>query len=191
MPESTAVLTANNMLRDVLSVGGALSPVECAAIIQAHDTGPVQTGQVGVSGETRKSRKSTIRWLKDDPATKWLYARVTAIFQSVNEKYQFDLRGFADAIQLAHYELGDYYDWHMDIGKGQSSLRKISLSIQLSDPATYDGGDLEFFGMPEFQCPRGQGTAITFPTFLPHRVTPVTRGTRLSLVAWISGPPFR
>ena len=113
------------------------------------------------------------------------------LFQGVNKNYGFDIRGFGDALQVARYTEGDYYDWHMDIGKGNSSTRKISISIQLSDPADYEGGDLEFFGMADFQPPRGLGTAIAFPTFLAHRVKPVTRGVRLSLVTWIAGPPFR
>ena len=72
------------------------------------------------------------------------------------------------------------------------SKRKLSLSVQLTDPADYDGGDLEFVNHlgneDEF---RKQGSIIVFPSYLSHRVTTVTRGARRSMIAWVFGPPFR
>jgi PKHD-type hydroxylase len=79
----------------------------------------------------------------------------------------------------------------MDIGTGAMSQRKLSLTLQLSPPEAYEGGGLEFFGAGELSVSRLQGTLIAFPSFLHHRVTPITRGKRESLVMWWHGPAFR
>jgi PKHD-type hydroxylase len=80
----------------------------------------------------------------------------------------------------------------MDIGHGSGSLRKISVVIQLSDPTEYEGGELQVMNgeEPYRVCNKEKGSLIMFPSFLLHRVTPVTKGCRRSLVLWISGPPF-
>jgi PKHD-type hydroxylase len=84
-----------------------------------------------------------------------------------------------------------FYDWHTDFS-GFRPLRKISISIQLARPEDYEGGDLEllFANQPE-SLEKTRGTFIAFPSFVLHRVTPVTRGTRWSLVAWILGTRWR
>ena len=84
------------------------------------------------------------------------------------------------------------YDWHIDLGTGRFSRRKISLSVQLSVASAYEGGELEFHisGLDREKM-RQQGALIAFPSFLEHRVTPVTQGVRFSLVAWVDGPPYR
>ncbi len=70
--------------------------------------------------------------------------------------------------------------------------RKLSLSLQLSDPARYQGCDLELsYGDGVQQAPRSRGTVIAFPSYVLHRVTPIASGTRKSLVIWASGPDFR
>ncbi|MGB0178111.1 MAG: 2OG-Fe(II) oxygenase, partial [Owenweeksia sp.] len=83
-------------------------------------------------------------------------------------------------------------DWHMDFGAGEISHRKLSMTVQLSDPADYEGGDLEFMiNQKVVTAPRTRGTVIVFPSFILHRVTPVTKGVRHSVVGWVSGTPFR
>jgi len=108
----------------------------------------------------------------------------------VNQRYKFQLTGFRERFQLASYTGKGHFDWHSDLGRSETSTRKMSLSVQLSDPATYEGGGLEFFGQDKLILPRAIGTVIVFPSFLIHRVTPVMRGTRLSLVAWVHGAAF-
>ena len=96
-------------------------------------------------------------------------------------------------IQLARYDGTDqgFYDWHTDFA-GFRPLRKISVSIQLSRSEDYEGGDLELlFGNQAEAMDRTRGAFIAFPSFVLHRVTPVTRGTRWSLVAWILGNRWR
>jgi PKHD-type hydroxylase len=117
--------------------------------------------------------------------------RLGSLISRANQHYRFELRGFLESIQVAQYGAADFFDWHIDLGRGHASLRKVSITIQLSDPGEYDGGELEFQGMAGVRQPRTQGTGILFPSFLGHRVTTITRGTRYSMVAWASGSPFK
>jgi PKHD-type hydroxylase len=131
-----------------------------------------------------------VRWLPHTNDSAWLYDRMSGLLQQLNERFwRFELTDL-EPLQLARYPVGGAYDWHVDLGPGRASLRKLSVSIQLSPPDTYDGGDLEF---PDVVGPvtRAQGSAIVFPSHLRHRVTAVTRGERWSVVGWFVGPPFR
>jgi PKHD-type hydroxylase len=135
-------------------------------------------------------RKSRVTWLYRELRSKWIFDRIDDVVREVNQTYRFDLSGY-NLIQIARYSEGNYYDWHLDIGKKSSSTRKLSITVQLSDPADYDGGELELFSFTRKKPTRNIGSIIVFPSFLTHRVAPVTRGVRWSLVAWVNGPPFR
>jgi PKHD-type hydroxylase len=99
---------------------------------------------------------------------------------------------YLEPIQIGKYSEGSFYDWHNDLipDKNHEEQRKLSLSLVLSDPSDYEGGDLEFRGANE-QPKIGQGNIIVFPSLVDHRVTPVTKGTRYSVVAWMNGPAFK
>lgn len=103
--------------------------------------------------------------------------------------WNFDITEI-EQIQLGEYEVGGHYDWHIDgsAPNNNNIQRKLSMSILLNDENSFDGGKFEFKDMtPKFK----QGSVLVFPSFLEHRVTSVTRGTRYSMVAWVSGPAFR
>lgn len=139
----------------------------------------------------RISRTAALTFM---PETKWLYDRMQLVIWEVNQKfYQFDLQGFAEPFQYATYhgtESG-HYTWHLDWGSNRLH-RKLSASIQLTDPSQYEGCDLQFHGLREIEtAPRARGTVIVFPSFIQHRVTPCTYGTRKAIVVWASGPQFR
>ena len=108
----------------------------------------------------------------------------------INQTYRFELYGFFEGAQIATYTEGGHYKWHIDVGSELSSNRKLSVTVQLTDPTEYEGGGLEFMNVDQ-TVSRAIGSLIVFPSFLMHRVVPVTRGTRQSMVTWISGPPFR
>lgn len=154
----------------------------------------VRSENTEVDLESRNSKNS---WIPATPKSGWLYDRVSGIIRSVNsDRYNFDLWGFTEHLQYTVYEEGQYYDWHYDsIGSGKyvTSPRKLSFSIQLSDPDTYEGGDLIFkTGRTDSEpAIKTQGHVIIFPSYLLHKVTPVTKGTRKSLVGWVSGPAFK
>lgn len=124
----------------------------------------------------------------------WPFNKVMEFALYANkEKYKFNINGFLsnDFPILTKYEIGGHYNWHIDTGNNYSN-RKLSFSIQLSDSEDYEGGDLEFLNSVTKKSDlRKKGSIIIFPSFLTHRVTPVTKGTRLSLVGWIHGETYK
>lgn len=147
----------------------------------------------GTETENDELRKSSVMFLEDEPATNWIYQKLAAMAMEINNtRFWFDLLGFNQHLQLTNYTVGDHFNWHQDFGAGEISDRKLSLTVQLSDPDEYEGGDLEFMvNHNVVKAPRVKGTIIIFPSFILHRVTPITKGTRKSIVGWVSGPPFR
>jgi len=87
--------------------------------------------------------------------------------------------------------VGDFYDWHLDIGKTDTSSRKLSVSVQLSDPEGYEGGELLLRDYANESPVKEIGSVIVFPSYLSHRVSKILTGERWSLVAWVHGPPYR
>jgi len=153
---------------------------------------PMKSGTAG--GKVREGyRKSKICWLPKNEETLWLYEKIGELVKKANKIWKFDLTGFGEEFQFGEYNSEDKgsYDWHLDLGP-ESIWRKISLSIQLTDPETYEGGELQFHKSQNIvNAPKEKGTIILFPSYLCHRVTPVTKGVRHSLVTWITGPPYR
>lgn len=141
----------------------------------------------GVNLEYRRSR---VAWLTgNEKITQALipYAQEAANVMGI------DINSACE-IQFTEYlaSEGGKYDWHHDVDWNSNALfdRKLSVTVQLSDPSDYDGGDFQF---AEVENPDGKaiGSVLVFPSYLQHRVFPVTRGTRRSLVAWFSGPRWR
>lgn len=146
-----------------------------------------------VSG--RVWRKSTLVFLPKTPSLMWVYKRIGEFIKEMNDThYHFDLYGMMEDLQYGEYDSSyeGFYDWHMDLGKGHINKRKISISIQLSHKEEYEGGELQFqIGRSIETAPQERGTGIVFPSFFCHKVSPVTKGIRKSLVLWISGPTFK
>jgi len=116
------------------------------------------------------------------------------VFKVNTATFRFHLDGYdeRDVPNVLKYsaDRGDHYVWHTDLIPGDA-VRKLSFTIQLSDPSEYDGGDLEFSPGTTDPNIRKQGMMTIFPSYATHRVTPVTRGTRYAIVGWIYGPEFR
>ena len=145
-------------------------------------------------GNTDKFRKSNIKWLPFDSKWEWVIDKIMSQVTEANKTiWNFDLKSIIDNIQYTEYEgNGGHYDWHLDIGPGSISHRKISITIQLSDPEEYVGGDLQIMtGSEHTTVPRGKGTVVVFPSFLLHRVVPLTSGNRKSLVLWVGGGQYK
>lgn len=169
---------------------GLFSPPECEKIISYFD--PEKSEEAGVQAEGKivpTTRKSRVTWLYPQPDRKWLWEKLTKHIAGVNQAWRFDLDGLLEALQLTEYGEAGHYNWHEDNTESKHSTRKLSFSLQLTDPSTYDGGDLVLY--PDHRPPRTQGTLIFFPSYYLHKVEPVTRGTRHSLVSWVTGRPFR
>ena len=124
------------------------------------------------------------------------YEKLQAYVWAANQAlWNFELTGLCahDPPQLLRYEQDDHYDWHIDYD-GQSSSRKLTCIVQLSDADSYEGGDVCIFPPLSNSSPmdwRACGTLIIFPVYVPHLVTKIERGTRHALVFWIHGPEFR
>lgn len=145
-------------------------------------------------------RESKVKWLPQNPEWDWLYDKILRIAAKANEAYWgFDLTTAQEGIQYTEYhgEEEGRYDWHADTGAGVvTSTRKVSVTVQLSGPEEYDGGNLELFrgghGIENsIIAERRAGTVVVFPSYMMHRVSPVTRGVRKSLVLWVGGAPFK
>lgn len=155
-----------------------------------------QNAQVGggVGGVVNSNiRRSQVSWLNNDADTKWVFEKLADVASKMNaQHFRFDLTGFGEPLQLTNYDQAEngMYGWHQDYGGGVS--RKLSMAIQLTDPSEYEGGNLQMLTSGEPQNIRKQrGLIAIFPSYVLHQVTPVTQGSRQSLVAWISGPAFR
>jgi PKHD-type hydroxylase len=176
----------------------AFTPAELDRIEELGDG--LTQGKAAVAGEgwnegaVERLRVTRAAWIGRSPETKWLYDRIHAIFRAVNDQvYQFELLGFSEDFQYTVYHgaEGGHYDWHIDNGL-KKVQRKLSMSLQLTDPARYEGCDLQFHAGQQVEtAPRERGTAIVFPSYTLHRVTPITSGTRKSLVVWAAGPKFK
>ena len=182
-------LRINSQVSSPLVFTGIFSAEECYRIMGLSQNRRPRAGTMMYARPN--IRKSTIAWIDIQEDSLWLYEKVWNTFQAVNRWFKYDLFGLVDEIQFAKYGVGDSFGWHLDAGGGQTSTRKLSMSVQLCDEDDYCGGDLELCACPQLDPRRRRGTIIVFPSFLAHQVTPVTLGTRYSLVAWAHGPVFR
>nr|QBK89210.1 MAG: 2OG-Fe(II) oxygenase superfamily protein [Mimivirus LCMiAC02] len=166
---------------------------EIDKIIKIADKYTKISGTVSTTVD-KSYRSSKIKWLPHNEDTSWIYDKLSQLTKIANKNsWEFDIIGFGEDIQLGEYtaEEEGHYDWHLDIG-GSVSWRKISISVQLSGPDEYEGGDLQFrTGRYVKTAPKDKGTVILFPSYFLHRITKITKGTRKSLVIWISGHPFK
>ncbi len=144
-------------------------------------------------------RTSKVAWVeRDTEATETLYLKMEKIVLRLNAEYfRSDLSGLT-TLQYAVYRQTEagYFDWHIDYARDSANPaqepRKITLSLQLSDAESYDGCELEVRAAHLIDvAPRQRGTLVAFRANALHRVTPITRGVRKSLVAWAAGPDYR
>ncbi len=160
-------------------------------------------GIVALGGETKRAtidggrrvpqrRNSRVSWIAQSEESHWLFEYLGDRLDSVNDRFfHLTLAGFTEPLQLAAYGPEEHYGWHLDMGRGEHRIRKLSFVVQLSDPRDYDGGVFQITtDGSQTAMPQDQGSVIAFPAYVMHRVTPVTRGLRRSLVGWIGGPPF-
>jgi PKHD-type hydroxylase len=160
-----------------------------------HHTGTVDVGNQRYDGGTRVTR---VAWIERSPLTGGFYDRIEEIILSLNSQFfQYELTALAP-LQHVVYDASEqgHLEWHIDYAKETGhkahEFRKLSLSIQLSDPREYEGGELQAQVKGKVQvAPKMRGTVIAFPSFVLHRVTLVTAGVRKALVVWVLGPDFR
>jgi PKHD-type hydroxylase len=177
-------------------VPDALTPAECEDLIALCAAAPMKDAGLVRGTTAHQIRRAELSWLDDLPQTAWVMDRMMRLVAAANrESFGFDLTEFAESAQVARYgaEREGHFGWHSDIGAGAlAQKRKLTVVVQLSDPTDYDGGVLEVWPDSSIRtAPRTRGSAVIFPSFTLHRVTPITRGTRWSLTLWSHGPAFR
>jgi PKHD-type hydroxylase len=170
------------------------TPAQCRTIIQIGKNSGLEKAIVGGgSGKYDDScRKSRTSWLFPADGNEWIFQKLTDTALFLNEQFfKYYLLGFAEGIQFTEYEAPNgKYDPHVDC-MYHGKIRKLSISVQLSNENDYEGGNVICNYGNELVMPRTQGTMIAFPSYALHGVKPVTKGTRYSLVAWITGPAFK
>lgn len=172
-----------------------LTPEECDKLIvdaTNYNLSKAVTFDNNNVNSNNSYRDSEVTWIQPSQEFEWLYRRLTDVILDMNQKYfKFDIWGLTESLQFTKYVAPTgKYDEHVDCGFG-SVIRKLSIVIQLSDENDYDGGNFEYIDCKDPEIlPRRKGTLLIFPSFSLHRVSPVTRGTRYSLVGWVSGKPF-
>ena len=180
---------------------------ECEKIIEIGSRGgdgatPLTYGSIGGGAQgspsvedTVKIRRSPVSWIRSDvQENRWIFERLVNHITSINKQFfNYDLTDI-QSLQFTRYDgtEGGFYGKHIDMMYQGTGTRKLSVSIQLSDGADYEGGDLLLHTRDDAERPfKKQGTGIFFPSWTLHEVAPVTKGIRYSLVAWVQGPRFK
>ena len=175
------------------------SPQQCQMIVDAGHQQKPEEAKVGGGEKGKhdtKKRVTTISWIPF-PKMPEMYKQIENQLSIVNlNHFGFDGVTLTEPAQFTEYPKGGFYDWHMDLNAfgqdGQNPIRKISMTLLLSDPKDFTGGDLMFSEMGDKKpVPLKQGQAIFFASFLRHKVAPVKKGIRRSMVMWFGGPPLK
>ena len=176
----------------VETIGPIFTEKLCKEIIDLSSTLKKEQGKILNKGIEKRRRQSTINWL---PFNKMqpMYDDLIYLVQKINRNhFGFSNIQIAEPAQVSEYSKGQFYDWHTDNSIDmdmEPPVRKLSMTLLLNDPSEFEGGNLEIAG--KNMSPMKQGHAAIFASFLQHRVTPVTKGVRKSLVVWFGGEPFK
>jgi len=181
------------------TVGPIFSPQQCQNIIDAGHQQKSEDAKVG-NKEGRqgqydtKKRITTISWIPFKVLPDMYKIIERSMLQANGNHFGYEGMMITEPGQFTEYPKGGFYDWHMDAEvncRFEPPVRKISMTILLSDPSEFVGGDLEFMAEGNKPPQLLQGQAIFFCSFLRHRVAKVKKGVRRSLVMWFGGPPFK
>jgi len=187
---------AVNHNHDFITWDDAFSSEELDRLVAYGDSLDLQDAVIsGPDSKVLAIRRSKVGWIDNNPESAWVYDRLAYVARKINGKFfNFDLYGFVEHFQYTVYteDEASHYTWHQDMSPDTECARKLSLVLQLSDPADYDGGDLETWGRTEpTKVDKKRGVIAAVPSWRMHRVTPVTRGIRKTLVLWVAGPSFK
>lgn len=158
-----------------------------------YEQGIVENPQLKAS----EYRRTQVKWINFEERFSGLWSFLHKEIARINQDlWRFNLSGIEEIMQYTEYDAQykGHYGWHIDVGHEIfSNRRKLSMIIQLSKPEDYEGGDVLIYkgGEKPVSYSKEQYSAVFFPSFLLHKVTPVTKGNRKSLVLWIGGCPFK
>jgi PKHD-type hydroxylase len=180
----------------VETTGPIFTPEQCQLIINAGRSEPVQNGQVGGGAAgvvDTKTRTSHISWIPFNKMPEMYSTLEQIVNKTNNNHFGFEGVKITEQAQYTEYPAGGFYDWHIDsdiVGMNEPPVRKISMTCLLSHESEFEGGGLELMSDGKIARPK-QGQAIFFASYIRHRVIPITKGIRKSLVMWFGGPSFR
>ena len=172
---------------------GVIGNETCKKIIKEHlnEKNYQVTGRIQHNNKyiTNKNIRDVDTWVIHEEL-EWIDKIIINTTQTALHYLDYDVVGLLERPQLLRYRSPSKgYNWHIDLGQKESSIRKISISITLNQD--YKGGSMAFFSDKLYKMSLTRGQSIAFPSFLSHKVLPITYGERWSLVAWISGNAFR
>jgi PKHD-type hydroxylase len=182
------------------TLGPLFTPQQCQDIINAGHAQPREDAKVGnkagIKGGSHDTKKriTHISWIPFDKMPQMYKMIERTMLQANGNHFGFEGMTISEPGQFTEYPKGGFYDWHMDsevLGINEPPVRKISMTLLLSDPAEFQGGELEFMSGGNKPDDLKQGQAIFFASYLRHRVNKVKKGIRRSLVMWFGGPPFK
>ena len=182
----------------VTTIRPMFTPEQCQKIIQAGRSQPRQDASVGQAEKKggivdTNTRTSHISWIPFKTMPE-MYKDIETMMKKTNgNHFGFDGMQITEQAQYTEYPSGGFYDWHMDSDVNfahEPTVRKISMTCLLSHESEFEGGELQI-ERDKNKVKLVQGQAIFFASFLLHKVAPVTRGVRKSLVMWFGGPPLR
>jgi len=180
----------------VETTGPIFTPEQCQLIINAGRSEPVQNGQVGGGNGgvvDTKTRTSHISWIPFNKMPEMYSTLEQIVNKTNNNHFGFEGVKITEQAQYTEYPAGGFYDWHIDSdinGINEPPVRKISMTCLLSHESEFEGGGLELMSDGKIARPK-QGQAIFFASYIRHRVIPITKGVRKSLVMWFGGPSFK
>jgi len=173
------------------------TPEQCQLVINAGRSEPAQLAEVGGGGgkgvTDTKTRTSHISWIPFNKMPEMYDAINQLMLQTNANHFGFENMQLTEPAQYTEYPEGGFYDWHIDsdvIMEHEPPVRKISMTLLLSPENEFEGGGLELMSEGKIARPK-QGHAIFFASFIRHRVIPITKGNRKSLVMWFGGTPLR
>jgi PKHD-type hydroxylase len=180
------------------TIPNAFQPHELKLIRSYIEKDETISGTVGMNEINKDIRDSKIKWLlTDDPQYTWVFQKIAGLVSDVNANYfGIELRG-SEAIQLTEYDsvYNGFYGQHSDSSYvGPMRNRKLSVTMQLSNPDEYEGGELNLYHQnfkTPFVASRELGAMTLFRSHIIHEVMPVTKGKRYSFVTWIQGPLWK
>jgi PKHD-type hydroxylase len=177
----------------------AFTNEEIEKIIEIGDNKEMEESKIfGSDGFTidEKVRLTDVSWIDMNKDTEWLFLKLQNCVKYLNDLfYEYNITNFESLQYTCYNKKGSHYDWHSDMQYNtvHPMMRKLSVSLFLTDRDEYEGGDFEYMahGTSEKVKEDQKGNLIVFPSYLLHRVTPVTKGVRKSLVMWNQGPHFK
>jgi len=181
------------------TLGPLFNPSECQEIIRLGHRQKEEEAKVGhkdgrAGRHDTKKRITTISWIPFSAMPNFYKRIESTMLRSNGNHFGYEGMQITEPAQFTKYPKGGFYDWHMDAEthcQYEPPVRKISMTILLSDPTEFSGGELEFMTTGNKPENLKQGQAIFFCSMLRHRVAKVKKGIRQSLVMWFGGPPFK